>query len=356
MENKEKLKRILIPLLIVLFIIIAGVGAYFIWEKPPEAVSVQTQAPVPLASAAPSPPVETIPPGEAPESERKDGVYTLLLAGKDELSNSTDTIIICRFDTKNHKLNAVTIPRDTLINNDWEIRKINCVYAGSDRGNHGEGIKALMWQLSRFTGFVPDCYAVVDLKTVENVIDTLGGVYFDVPVEIEKEDWMGEMWDYWDTLEPGYQLLNGFQCVAVCRHRHSYMTEDLGRISVQQDFLKAAASQFITLGNIPNASKVINILADSVETNLSSANIAYFMRQLLMCSEDDVSFYTMPVYPATLQGYSYAVVDLESWLPMLNEDLNPYERQITANDLDLVYHNYDGYFGTHWVDGSWYFE
>lgn len=41
---------------------------------------------------------------------RKPGVYTLLVAGVDVVSNNTDTIMIGRLDTVNHTLNVVSIP------------------------------------------------------------------------------------------------------------------------------------------------------------------------------------------------------------------------------------------------------
>lgn len=67
------------------------------------------------------PPVNTV-------DGRKPGVYTLLVAGVDVVSNNTDTIMVGQLDTVNHTLNVVSIPRDTLTNIKHEVKKANSAY------------------------------------------------------------------------------------------------------------------------------------------------------------------------------------------------------------------------------------
>ena len=106
---------------------------------------------------------------------------------------------------------------------------------------------------------------------------------------------------------------------------------------MQHRFLQACASQFITLGNIPNVSKGVEILSNSLETDLSGGNIAWFLRQLLRCRSEDIHFGTAPNRPTDAGGISYTVLELDGWLEMINESLNPYREAITAADLDLVF-------------------
>ena len=63
------------------------------------------------------PPVNTV-------DGRKPGVYTILVAGVDVVSNNTDTIMVGQLDTVNHTLNVVSIPRDTLTNIKHEEGKL----------------------------------------------------------------------------------------------------------------------------------------------------------------------------------------------------------------------------------------
>lgn len=101
---------------------------------------------------------------------------------------------------------------------------------------------------------------------------------------------------------------------------------------MQHDFLKAAAEQFLSQGSIPNASKVISILAGSMDTNLTAANMAYFARQLMMCSSEDINFYTAPNTPMTVQNLSYTFLDLYDWLAMVNDCINPYSNACHRGD------------------------
>ena len=126
----------------------------------------------------------------------------------------------------------------------------------------------------------------------------------------------------------------------LCRYRSGYVNGDIDRISVQHDFLKAAADQFIQLGKIPNVPQVAAILAQSTDTNLSAANMAWFARQLMRCKSEDIRFYTAPNTPATVHDLSYTFLDLYDWLKLINSTLNPGTVPIGEGQLDLVYlHN-----------------
>ena len=329
-------------------------SAYRVWERPP-AVATPTPevstAPSARPSAAPSPTMEPLPEGLAFDTPRQDGVYTFLLVGGDQVSYNTDTMLVGRIDTKKHEMNFVSLPRDTIINVDWEIRKLNAVYQGS-RNNDGNGIDALRMHVRRLTGFDVDCYALIDINSFVDLIDGLGGVDFYVPFDMDYED---DDQGLYIHLKEGQQHLNGYQAMGLCRFRSAYVTGDLGRIEMQQSFLRAAADQFIRLGNIPNASIVMNLLSHGLDTNMSSANMAWFIRQALQCKSEDVHFFTMPCDQNLLQGYSYAVPRLGQWLDMINQRLNPYAYPVTVENVDIVYRVEGGYRGTGGLQGDWYY-
>ena len=314
---------------------LAVVGGYFLWEKPPELAAgnpvltdLSQTAETPAApSASPSPTPDR---GTAFETERQDGVYTLLLAGSDDGTGNTDTIMVGRLDTVRHTANFVSIPRDTLINIDSPIRKINgvywtAVYSGAD------GSEALRRHVKKLTGFDVDCYAVIELDAFQRAVDALGGIWYDVPQRMYYED--GPVID----LEPGYQLLNGEQAMWLCRFRSGYVNGDLDRIKVQHDFLKAAADQFLQLGSIPNIPEVASILAESMDTNMTASNMAWFARQLLRCRSEDIRFFTAPNTPAYVHDLSYTFLDLYNWIQMINDCLNPSAQPVSEGQLDLVY-------------------
>ena len=266
-------------------------------------------------------------------AERRDAVYTLLLAGVDEVSGNTDTILVGRIDAEARRMDFVSIPRDTYVNLPWDVRKINCVYSGT-KASGGSGLEGLRGAVRSLTGFEPDCCAVVDLGTVKEAIELMGGVYFDVPFDMDYEDSTQNLHIH---IPAGYQCLNGEQCVQLCRYRKNYVNGDLDRIALQHDFLRAAAKQFISFGSIPNLAKVVQLVTASVDSDLTAANIAFFLRCAIQCRAEDLRFYTMPNVPADAGGLSYTFVDLGEWLPLLNDALNPFETEIGAENLDVVY-------------------
>ena len=318
--------------------LIVAVSVYSLWEQAPEVVPPTVTA-RPVKYAEQTEPEETETPWPA---GRQKGVYTLLLVGNDDGNGNTDTIMVGKIDTIQHKMDFVSIPRDTLINWDWNIRKINAVY-WSYKLRGDTGIAELKEHVKNVVGFEVDCYAVVDIGVVIEAIDALGGVEFDVPMDLNYDDNSQNLHIH---ISAGPQTLSGEQAMGVCRYRSGYYNGDLGRIDMQHVFLKACAEQFIRLGNIPNLSKVINILSEGLDTDLTAANIAFFLRQALLCKSEDVNFYTVPNTDAMVHGLSYTIIRLNEWLTMINERLNPLDSPITAEDLDIVYRDNGSFAGT----------
>lgn len=351
-KKAKALKRALIIAAAVLLVIAAVIIGYAIWERPPEISSPGISNPGAGQTGsqdtesgdaeAPDSPDES---GDADdqegalETDRDDGVYTMLVVGRDKASNSTDTIIVAKFDTKAHTIDCVNIPRDTLINISWySPKKINTVYAGYINSGK-DGVAGLKEHIKKLLGFEVDCYAVVSLAAVEQAVDCIGGIYFDVPVRMLYTD---PTQGFHVDLQPGYQLLNGEQALGAFRFRASYDGGDIERIGVQQDLLKSVAGQMLSLGSIPHLPELIQIVLDNVETDLTAANIAYFAREFLKCGQEDINFHTMPYTGNWINGVSYVSVDIPSWLEMVNEYLNPYAQDVTEANVDILIANYSG--------------
>ena len=274
---------------------------------------------------------------------RKDGVYTFLVAGTDQISNNTDTIMIGSFDTVNHKLNVVSIPRDTLINIQHEVKKANSAYHYAAYYKNVEGssyyncdpVQSMRQELVKsMLGFDVDKYVLVNLDAAAEVVDAIGGVEFDLPINMNYDS---KKQDLHIHLNKGLQTLSGDDFVKVMRFRSSYAGGDLQRIEMQQKLLSALADQMLTLGNVPNLTKVAQIVADNMETDMTTENIIYFAKEFLKLSKDDVKFMTMPKYSTgSVFGYSYVFTDIDAWLKMVNESINPWTTEVTANNVDII--------------------
>ena len=296
---------------------------------------------------------------------RDDGVYTFMVVGRDAASKSTDTIIVGKFDTNKHTIDMVNIPRDTLINIGWATtpKKINAVYPGYENSGKS-GIDGLKHQVKNLLGFDVDFYAVVNINVVEKVIDAIGGVDFDVPINMDYDD---ASQNFHVHLKKGYQHLHGYEALGVFRFRTGgyvggiltpgYPGGDVQRIQTQQSLLMAIASQTLSLGNIPNLTNIIDLCVQNVETTLNASNMAYFARQFLKCSMDSINFHEMPIATTSvINGVSYVAIAPNAWIEMVNEYLNPYDEDITRGNVSILTANDNGTWiesTTGYIEGSW---
>lgn len=341
-----------IAVCVVLVLAFAAVAGYLAWEKPVDRaggglVDPTAESVPPKASEAPDaePSVEpTQDPNEGAPASLNENMYTFLVVGLDQVSNSTDTIMVGRIDTETHKIDVVSIPRDTMVNVSWGTKRVNTYYS-SDLVSGGNGIDGLMKGIRDLVGFDIDCYAVVDLEAFVELVDAIGGVDYDVPIDMY----------YYDpsqglniSIPAGMQHLDGETAVKVVRFRSGYPTADIGRIGTQQDFLMSVASQMLTLGNIPNLPTFIDIFEKYVTTNLSAANISFFARQFLMCKSEDISFHTAPGNGGdSVKGNSYYSLYVDEWLELVNECLNPYDQPVTTANVNILTHSYSsGFYST----------
>ena len=160
------------------------------------------------------------------KSGRKEGYYTFLVVGQDVASGLTDTILLFTFDTNNKSLNAISLPRDTMINTSAKggsLKRINVVY-NRNRGSSDlpeaqrveNGMTALKQEVSRLTGIYPDFYVMVEWEAIGELVDALGGVYFDVPFDMNYDD---PYQDLHIHQEAGYRKLSGEDAMEVIRWR-----------------------------------------------------------------------------------------------------------------------------------------
>lgn len=271
---------------------------------------------------------------------RKDGVYTLLVFGEDTTSGNTDTIMLVSMDTVNKTVNVVSIPRDTMLNVTTKVKKVNMIYQIS-------GLEGLETQISKITGITPDAYVKIQWEAVGTLVDAIGGVYFDVPYDMDYDD---PAQDLSIHLSSGYQLLDGEKAMELVRWRKnndgSLSVGDVGRLNIQHDFLKEVAAQTLSLENVANLDKLVKVFNENVETDLTVGNLLWFASQFSsMDLDQDLAFYTLPGnVEGRYNGLSYVILYPDEILELMNESFSPYTAEITEADLDIMYEDSDGDF------------
>ena len=287
-------------------------------------------------------------------SGRKDGIYTFLVAGRDVVSSSTDTILLLSYDTNNKTIKGLNIPRDTMINTSASSKRINSVYS-RNRGSSdlpedqrvAQGMKALGQEVAKVTGITPDFYVLVEWDAIGELVEALGGVYFDVPFDMDYDD---PYQDLHIHQEAGYRKLNGEDAMEVVRWRKNNTGPsggDVGRLEVQQEFLKAVATECLKPSTFLKIPELARIFTEKVYTDLSVGNILAFAQMAYgMDPETGVSFETAPIADSfKYNGAALITLDGEGIREIVNNGMNPYQRDIEARDQQLVYRNSNGSFG-----------
>ena len=267
---------------------------------------------------------------ETPASH-KEGFYNILLLGTDDDGFRTDTIMIGRMDVKNHTVALLSIPRDTLIDGNYTVPKINSVFGAAGRGE--KGIASLKNRLSQLLGFQVDGYALINLNAFVELVDLIGGVEFDVPMDMDYEDKSQELYIH---LKKGPQKLDGEQAMGLVRFRKGYASQDIQRTKTQQAFLKALAKQCVSVVNLGKIGEMVQIFSENVTTDLSVGNLAYFAQELLKCDFENMFSYTLEGEAVMLKKASCYAIYQNKTLEIVNQYFNPYDAAITAANVSII--------------------
>lgn len=244
-------------------------------SDPPETENAIPSAGVSLGETAAS----------APQNGRKSGTVTFLLCGKDRASGLCDVILLARLDTKENTASLVQIPRDTYAAyTDGTYRKLNG--AASALG----GIRPMADFLEENLGIPIDHYALLDLDSVGDAVDAIGGVTLEIPVDMDYEDASQNLSIH---LKAGTQTLCGDEAEQFLRFRSGYATADLGRLDAHKRFVSAFLDQ-VKSATLPELLRVVRSLYGRIETDLSFGETVKLVSAGLRLRSDRLAMATLP--------------------------------------------------------------
>lgn len=215
----------------------------------------------------------------------------VLVVGADKSEVLADVIMIFSFSDEDDPVNVVSIQRDTEVVVDGHSWKINSTYQ--------LGPERFLSIIKDVTEIPIHDYIVVNFKAVENVIDLLGGVDFDVPQDMDYED---PFQDLYIHLRGGYQHLNGNQSLQLLRFR-GYPMADIQRTQVQRDFIMALFKQKAKAENISKIEPIFNAISKNIKSSLSVNEALDYAK---MAQGAQMNTYPMP---CILNSYGGVIVD-----------------------------------------------
>ena len=268
-------------------------------------------------------------------TDRRSDVFTLLVAATDEEQERTDSIMAVTFDMANKTADVLNIPRDTLVQTarTGSGKKINAAY--------GEGIETMRGEIQSLIGYRPDKYIILNFDGVAAIIDSIGGIDYDVPMDMSYHD---KSQNLSIEFKAGKQHLNGKQVVEVLRWRHNddgvgYDNGDVGRIDKLQGFLKTLAQEIFTPSNLSKMPDMAQTVADNIDTDLTVPQLLWMGTQGSHFDSDALSMQTLVGDGAkiSLNGASYLwfyVADPEEALDQINNGgFNPFREDIASLDI-----------------------
>lgn len=265
-----------------------------------------------------------------------DKMYCLILG---QSQNLTDTIILASYDPKTQEAALLSIPRDTFVGDDpayataWD--KINAIYQ--------TGPENTLAEVRELTGVNVQYYLKVDTEALKALVDEIGGVYFDVPIDMYYTD---RNQNLYIDLEAGYQLLDGDKAEQLVRFRHNsdgttypsdYGIEDLGRMRTQKEFLAELLKQCIEKMDLNTILGFLDIAEQYVETNLDFDAIKDYIPYILEYNVDELKTDTLPGESVLTNGVYVYLVDEEESEDMINElfyNIKPTTDTIDGNVVD----------------------
>ena len=224
-----------------------------------------------------------------------------------------DSTMVIHVSADRSRVQIVSIPRDTLVDipackhRDGTTSEPtsddmfnNAMVYGSNGGDDQEdiapGIACVKSTVEKLSGMSIDAFMVVDFAGFINMIDALGGVWFNIPEHIEDES--AQLY-----IDAGCWKLSGTHALAYMRSRKGQGDgSDISRIGRQQQLISAMLRELQEKNYVTDPGALINFLqaaisAVNVSDNLgnASSDASLLINVLQKVDRTNIQFVTMPV-------------------------------------------------------------
>lgn len=192
-------------------------------------------------------------------------------------STRTDALLLATFNKDSKSVKLLSIPRDTYAYIPVEKKndKITHAYAfGAAKNGKDGGPQATIDAVEQLLHVPVDYFVKFNFESFIKIVDDLGGITVDVPVEFTEQD----SHDNPDAihLEKGVQKLNGEEALALARTRH--IDSDAMRGQRQQLVIEAIVDKLTSIDSITKVSDIIDDIHGEFATNLTFDDMLSFYK------------------------------------------------------------------------------
>lgn len=267
------------------------------------------------------------------------GKINILLLGVDKDGERSDSIMLASYDFDNKTVNLMSVPRDTrmYVVDRKVTRKITEVHGMHDSSNKMYGAAAVAESVTALTGIPINYYVEFSFSAIDNIMDILGPVTFDVP-DIEGNgrgmNYDDDFQDLHIHLKPGLQELSGNQIQQFLRYRKSnYGTSDgsdISRVGRQHELLKAIIDQKVNISLIIKIPDIFKELKSQLKTNFTAKDILKYAGYLKDLSSDNIVSHVLPGEDSNRGGAWYYICDFDKTAELVSTNFG-YE--VSADEL-----------------------
>lgn len=227
-----------------------------------------------------------------------DQPFYVMLIGSDTRGDDqgrSDTNIVVRVDPQSKQLTFISIPRDMAVElSGHGLQKFNAAY-------QFDGAAGTVKAADELLGIHISHYASVDFNATVDLVNSLGGVDVDVPMEINDANAGGQV-------PQGQQHLNGDQALIFARSR-SFVNGDFQRTEDQRLLLKAIVSKLQST-SAPQLAETVDNVAKYIQTDMSASDILSYATAF---QGGNVTMYStmVPSSNVEYEGASYVQCDIK---------------------------------------------
>ncbi len=189
----------------------------------------------------------------------------------------TDALLLATFNKDSKTVKLLSIPRDTYTYIPVEKKKDKITHAhafGSTKNGKDGGPQASIDAVEKLMNVPVDYFVKFNFKSFMKIVDDLGGIEVDVPVEFTEQDSN----DNADAihLKKGVQKLNSEEALALARTRH--VDSDAMRGQRQQLVIEAILKKLTSVGSVTKVGNIIDDINGQFVTNLTFDDMLSFYK------------------------------------------------------------------------------
>ncbi len=203
--------------------------------------------------------------------------FVFLFVGLDN-NNRADAIMLLAVQEDTFK--GLSIPRNTVFGD----KSISDILATEN------GDQELIDTIKATVAVPIHYYAKMNLSAVKEIVDNVGGIDFEVPMDMVYDD---PYQDLHINLKKGVQTLNGEEVCQLLQFRSAYPEDDLSRIQLHQQFLKEFIKQKLNKDNIDKAPEIFKVISNNIKTNYPISNLKQDMKIISAINSNNITFETI---------------------------------------------------------------